>query len=153
MKLNEIIENNNLLNEMYESDELEIQDYEENRQAIIEILQNKAEQIIFKNNEVKSSIEQAKELAKLYSDKAKQLEKQQEQFNEYLMYCMNQMELEEIKTPIGKIKIKTTTRTEVDEESLPNEAFDFIRKRKSIKEIEALGITLNKIQNKTLEVK
>ena len=106
MNINEIVKTNELIEKMFNSDELTLDDYENNKQAIMEILKDKSEKIIFKNNEVNNAIELAKNLSKFYSEKAKQLEKQQEQFNEYLLFCMNQMKVDKMDTLIGKIQVK-----------------------------------------------
>jgi ribosome-binding ATPase YchF (GTP1/OBG family) len=153
MKLYDLQVMNTQLYDMLEKEEITQEDFEDNKQAIVELLQEKSESLIFINTEFETEINRLKEIEKLMADKRKSLENKQSKFKEFIMLNLEQLGIEEVKTPIGKIRIKTTVRTEVDEETLPNEAFDFIRKRKSIKEIEALGIKLNKIQNKTLEVK
>ena len=139
MNINEIVKTNELLEKMFNSDELDIKDYEDNKQAIMEILKDKSENIIFKTNEVNTAIEMAKNLAKFYTEKAKKLERQQDQFNEYLMFCMNQMKVDEIKTPIGKIQVKEYTKTTVDEKLLKSECYDVIYKVKTQKELKELG--------------
>ena len=139
MKINEIVKTNELLEKMFNSEELTLEDYEENKQAIMEMLKDKSEQIIFKNNEVNNAIELAKNLSKFYSEKAKQIEKQQEQFNEYLLFCMNQMQLNEVKTPIGKIQVKEYSKTIVDEKQLKSECYDVVYKIKTQKELKELG--------------
>ena len=139
MKINEIVKTNELIEKMFNSEELTLEDYEENKQAIMEMLKDKSEQIIFKNNEVNNAIELAKNLSKFYYEKAKQLEKQQEQFNEYLLFCMNQMQLNEVKTPIGKIQVKEYSKTIVDEKQLKSECYDVVYKVKTQKELKELG--------------
>ena len=139
MKINEIVKTNEILEKMFNSEELTLEDYEDNKQAIMQILKDKSEQIIFKNNEVNNAIELAKNLSKFYSEKAKQIEKQQEQFNEYLLFCMNQMQLNEVKTPIGKIQVKEYSKTIVDEKQLKSECYDVVYKIKTQKELKELG--------------
>ena len=167
MNINEIVKLNVEIENLYQNEELTVLDYEENKEMLTELIQNKAEQIIFKQNEVKTEIDKCKELAKYYTDKAKALENKQENVNKFIMHSMEQLGLEEIKTPIGKIKIKVTTATDkeqlekgLDENGmqLPNECFDYIvpepyYKRKDIKDIEKLGYNLKKTLNKKLEVK
>ena len=70
---------------------------------------------------------------------------------------MQEMQLKEVKTAIGTLKISKSTRTEVDESKLPQSCFDVVQtiKRKTIKEIEEMGITegLRKIDNYKLNLK
>ena len=76
---------------------------------------------------------------------------------EYVLHNMQEMQLKEVKTAIGTLKISKSTRTEVDESKLPQSCFDIVQtvKRKTIKEIEEMGITegLNKIDNYKLNLK
>ena len=76
---------------------------------------------------------------------------------EYVLHNMQEMQLKEVKTAIGTLKISKSTRTEVDESKLPQSCFDVVQtiKRKTIKEIEEMGITegLSKIDNYKLNLK
>ena len=167
MKINEIVSNNAEIEKLYQDGEFTLEEMQENKEMLLEVVKNKAEQIIFKANETNSDIEKCLAMAKYYTDKANALKKQQENVNGYILYSMEKLGLEEIKTPIGKIKIKESSVTDkeqlekgldVNGIKLPNECYDYIvpepyYKRKDIKIIEKLGIELKKINAKKLEIK
>jgi len=167
MKINEIVSTNYEIEKLYQDGELSIEEVQDNKEMLLEVIQNKAEQIIFKANEVNSDIEKCLAMAKFYTDKANSLKKQQENVNSYIAYSLEQLGLEEIKTPIGKIKVKESVTPDKEQLEkgldkngiqLPNECFDYIvpepfYKRKDIKVIEKLGIELKKNTTKKLEIK
>lgn len=167
MNLVEILKNDAEIEKMYENEEFNITEYQENKELINELIENKAQKIIFKQNEVNQDIQKFEELSKYYQEKANSLKKKQSNINNFLIWCIEKIGKEEIKTPIGKIKIKVTTSTDKEQLEkgldangieLPNECYDYIvpnpyYKRKDIKDIEKLGFTLKKTLNKKLEIK
>ena len=98
-------------------------------------------------------INRLKEVEKMLAEKRKLLENKQEKFKEFVLNTLDSLNLEEIKTAIGKIKITKSTSTIVDESKLGNNCFDYIPKRKTIKEIEALGYELEKQINRKVSIK
>ena len=77
----------------------------------------------------------------------------QEKFKEFVLNTLDSLNLEEIKTAIGKIKITKSTSTIVEESKLGTDCFDYIQKRKTIKEIESLGYKLEKQINRKVSFK
>ena len=53
MNINEIVKLNIEIENLYQNEELTVLDYEENKEMLTELIQNKAEQIIFKQNVMK----------------------------------------------------------------------------------------------------
>ena len=167
MKINEIVSNNAEIEKLYQSGEFTLEEMQENKEMLLEVVKNKAESIIFKANETNAEIEKCLLMAKYYTEKANALKKQQENVNGYILYSLEQLELKEIKTPIGKIKIKESSVTDKEQLDkgldkngiqLPNECFDYVvpepyYKRKDIKVIEKMGIELKKNVTKKLEIK
>ena len=74
-------------------------------------------------------------------------------FKEFVLNTLDSLGIEKVKTTIGEIKITKSTSTIVDESKLGNNCFDYIPKRKTIKEIEALGYELEKQINRKITIK
>ena len=153
MKLYELQVMNNQLLELLEKEEITQEDYEDNKQMLVELLQDKSESLIFVNMEFDSEINRLKEVEKMLAEKRKKLEAKQEKFKEFVLNTLDSLGIEKVKTTIGEIKITKSTSTIVDESKLGNNCFDYIPKRKTIKEIEALGYELEKQTNRKITIK
>ena len=153
MKIYELTTMNRQLLEMLEKEEITQEDFEENKQMLVELLQEKSESLIFVNMEFETEINRLKEVEKMLSEKRKKLEAKQDKFKEFILNTLDSLNLEEVKTEIGKIKITKSTSTVVDESKLGTDCFDYIQKRKTIKEIEALGYELDKQINRKVSFK
>jgi hypothetical protein len=68
---------------------------------------------------------------------------------------METIGVDEIETGIGKIKVKETFKTEVNEQLLKSDCFNVEFKRKSIADLQKLGYekALTKIVTKKIEIK
>ena len=139
MKLYELTGQNAQLKELLEKEEITQEDFEENKEMLLELIKEKAENIVLVNNDFDLEIAKLKEFEKMIADKRKALEKKQENFKNYIMFNMEQLELSEIKTTVGKIQIKDYSKTTVNEEVLGTECYDVIYKVKTQKELKELG--------------
>ena len=153
MKIYELTAMNRQLLELLEKEEITQEDFEENKQMLVELLEEKSESLIFVNMELETEINRLKEVEKMLAEKRKLLENKQEKFKEFVLNTLDSLNLEEIKTAIGKIKITKSTSTIVEESKLGTDCFDYIQKRKTIKEIESLGYKLEKQTNRKVSFK
>jgi len=106
---------------------------------LLELIQDKASDLILVNQSFESDIASVDNLIKLLQDKKKKLQAKQENFNNYVMFNMKQLELKEVKTSIGKIQVKEYTKTTVNEDLLGTDAYDIVYKVKTQKELKELG--------------
>ena len=139
MKFYELTKENIQLKEMLEKEELTQQDFEENNEMLLELVKEKAVDLILVNNSFESDVESIDNYIKLLQEKKKSIQTKQENFNSYIMYNMQQLGLDKIETSLGKIQIKDSTKTDVNEDLLGKECFDIIYKRKKQKELKDLG--------------
>ena len=153
MKIYELTTMNRQLLEMLEKEEITQEDFEENKQMLVELLEEKSESLIFVNMELETEINRLKEVEKMLAEKRKKIEINQEKFKEFVLNTLDSLGIEKVKTAVGEIKITKSTSTIVDESKLGNNCFDYIPKRKTIKEIEALGYELEKQTNRKVSFK
>ena len=153
MKIYELTAMNRQLLELLEKEEITQEDFEENKQMLVELLEEKSESLIFVNMELETEINRLKEVEKMLAEKRKKLEAKQEKFKEFVLNTLDSLRIEKVKTTIGEIKITKSTSTVVDESKLGNNCFDYIPKRKTIKEIESLGYKLEKQTNRKVSFK
>ena len=152
MKLYEITE---LQKELEKEEDAEIVS---TLQEMVKIeLENKAQNIVATIRNFETDIDAIDAEITRLQELKKRVVEGSNKLKEYVLYNMQEMQLKEVKTPIGTLKISKSTRTEVDETKLPQSCFDVVQtiKRKTIKEIEEMGITegLNKIDNYKLNLK
>ena len=153
MKIYELTTMNRQLLELLEKEEITQEDFEENKQMLVELLEEKSESLIFVNMELETEINRLKEVEKMLAEKRKKIEINQEKFKEFVLNTLDSLGIEKVKTAVGEIKITKSTSTIVDESKLGNNCFDYIPKRKTIKEIEALGYELEKQTNRKVSFK
>lgn len=103
--------------------------------------------------ELETEINRLKEVEKMLSEKRKKLEAKQDKFKEFVLNTLDSLGIEKVKTTIGEIKITKSTSTIVEESKLGTDCFDYIQKRKTIKEIESLGYKLEKQTNRKVSFK
>ena len=150
---------------LYEITELEkkmeIEEDEEIKNTLQEMvkmeLQEKAANIVkvIKNKE--SDIEAIDiEIKRLQAIK-KQQESKMQQFKEYVLYNMQEMNLDKVQTPLGNISIRKSTAIQIDESKLPESAFIIERKPKGKTELKEMGLTeeqgVEKITNYSLQIR
>ena len=120
-------------------------------------LENKAQNIVATIRNFDTDIDAIDAEITRLQELRKKVAKGSDKLKEYVLHNMQEMQLKEVKTAIGTLKISKSTRTEIDETKLPQICFDVVQtvKRKTIKEIEEMGITegISKIDNYKLNLK
>ncbi len=139
MKFYQLTKENMQLKEMLEKEEITELDYQENKEMLLELIKDKAIDLILVNKTFENDIEGIDNFIKILQDKKKALITKQENFNKYIQFNMEEMKLDKIDTPLGKISIKEYKKTTVNEELLGNDAYDYVRKMKTQKELKELG--------------
>ena len=139
MKFYELTKENMKLKEMLEKEEITELDFEENKEMLQELIKDKAVDLILVNKSFESDIESIDNYIKMLQEKKKSIVIKQTNFNEYIKFNMEQLELEKIDTPLGKISIKEYKKTTVNESLLSNECYDVVYKVKTQKELKELG--------------
>ena len=139
MKFYELTKENIQLKEMLEKEELTQQDFEENNEMLLELVKEKAVDLILVNNSFESDIESIDNYIKLLQSKKKSIVNKQTSFNEYIKFNMEQLGIDKIETSLGKIQIKEYSKTTVNEELLDTDCYDIIYKIKTQKELKELG--------------
>lgn len=139
MKFYELTKENMQLKEMLEKEEITELDYQENKEMLIELIKDKAIDLVLVNKTFENDIEGIDNFIKVLQDKKKALITKQENFNKYIQFNMEEMKLDKIDTSLGKISIKEYKKTTVNEELLGNDAYDYVRKMKTQKELKELG--------------
>ncbi len=139
MKFYELTKENMQLKEMLEKEEITELDYQENKEMLMELIKDKAIDLVLVNKTFENDIEGIDNFIKILQDKKKALITKQENFNKYIQFNMEEMKLDKIDTPLGKISIKEYKKTTVNEELLGNDAYDYVRKMKTQKELKELG--------------
>ena len=139
MKFYELTKENIQLKEMLEKEELTQQDFEENNEMLLELVKEKAVDLILVNNSFNSDIESIDNYIKLLQSKKKSIVNKQTSFNEYIKFNMEQLGIDKIETYLGKIQIKEYSKTTVNEELLGTDCYDIIYKVKTQKELKELG--------------
>ena len=124
---------------MLEKEEITELDYQENKEMLMELIKDKAIDLVLVNKTFENDIEGIDNFIKVLQDKKKALITKQENFNKYIQFNMEEMKLDKIDTPLGKISIKEYKKTTVNEELLGNDAYDYVRKMKTQKELKELG--------------
>ena len=92
--------------ELFNRDDLTEEEMKEQGNELAFMLQNKAESIVGYNFTLESNKNALKQEIDRLTALYKSIEKQQDKFNEYVKVNMEKLNLSEINTPIGKIKIK-----------------------------------------------
>ena len=139
MKFYQLTKENMQLKEMLEKEEITELDYQENKEMLMELIKDKAIDLVLVNKTFENDIEGIDNFIKILQDKKKALITKQENFNKYIQFNMEEMKLDKIDTPLGKISIKEYKKTTVNEELLGNDAYDYVRKMKTQKELKELG--------------
>ena len=139
MKFYELTKENMQLKEMLEKEEITELDYQENKEMLMELIKDKTIDLVLVNKTFENDIEGIDNFIKILQDKKKALITKQENFNKYIQFNMEEMKLDKIDTPLGKISIKEYKKTTVNEELLGNDAYDYVRKMKTQKELKELG--------------
>lgn len=139
MKFYELTKENMQLKEMLEKEEITELDYQENKEMLMELIKDKAIDLVLVNKTFENDIEGIDNFIKVLQDKKKALITKQENFNKYIQFNMEEMKLDKIDTSLGKISIKEYKKTTVNEELLGNDAYDYVRKMKTQKELKELG--------------
>ena len=139
MKFYQLTKENMQLKEMLEKEEITELDYQENKEMLMELIKDKAIDLVLVNKTFENDIEGIDNFIKVLQDKKKALITKQENFNKYIQFNMEEMKLDKIDTPLGKISIKEYKKTTVNEELLGNDAYDYVRKMKTQKELKELG--------------
>jgi len=139
MKFYQLAKENMQLKELLEKEEITALDFEENKEMLLELIENKAVDLILVNKSFESDIAALKDYKKLLDEKIKAIEKKQENFNKYIQFNMEQLNLNKIDTALGKIQIKEYKKTVVNEDLLGTECYDIIYKVKTQKELKDLG--------------
>lgn len=139
MKMYELTKENTKLIEMLEKEEITELDYQENKEMLIELINDKAIDLILVNKSFESDIESIDNYIKLLQEKKKQISTKKENFNKYIQFNMEELQLDKIDTPLGKIQIKEYSKTTVNEDLLGTDAYEYVRKVKTQKELKELG--------------
>ena len=139
MKFYQLTKENMQLKEMLEKEEITELDYQENKEMLMELIKDKTIDLVLVNKTFENDIEGIDNFIKVLQDKKKALITKQENFNKYIQFNMEEMKLDKIDTPLGKISIKEYKKTTVNEELLGNDAYDYVRKMKTQKELKELG--------------
>lgn len=92
--------------ELFNKDDLSEEEKLEQGNELALMLRNKAESIVGYNFTLESNKNVLKQEINRLTELYKSTEKQQDKFNEYVKIIMEKLNLSEINTPIGKIKIK-----------------------------------------------
>ena len=92
--------------ELFNRDDLTEDEMKEQGNELAFMLQNKAESIVGYNFTLESNKNALKQEIDRLTALYKAVEKQQDKYNEYVKINMEKLNLNEINTPIGKIKIK-----------------------------------------------
>ena len=139
MKFYELTKENMQLKNMLEQEEINEQDYQENKEMLMELIKDKAVDLVLVNKSFDSDIESIDNYIKMLQDKKKSIAAKKENFNNYVMFNMQELGLEKIDTPLGKIQIKEYKKTTVNEEKLGTDCYDIVYKVKTQKELKELG--------------
>jgi len=170
MKLYELGKLNIELKNMFENDEITQEDFEENKEMLLEMIRDKAESLVFVSNEFDSETKKIDDYIKVLQEKKNTILKNKEKFDNFVIENMENLGMKEIKTTVGKIKVKISTTTDkknleagLDAEGnlIPQSCYDYIvpelpepfYKRKDFKDIEKMEVKLLKVIKKSLEIK
>lgn len=110
--------------ELFNRDDLTEEEFNEQGNELALMLQNKAESLVGYNYTLESNKNVVKQEIERLTNIYKAIEKQQEKFGKYVKDNMEKLNLPEINTPIGKIKIKKNpVSVEITDESLIAEKY------------------------------
>ena len=110
--------------ELFNRDDLTEEEFNEQGNELALMLQNKAESLVGYNYTLESNKNVVKQEIERLTNIYKAIEKQQEKFGKYVKDNMEKLNLPEINTPIGKIKIKKNPiSVEITDESLIDEKY------------------------------
>lgn len=110
--------------ELFNRDDLTEEEFVEQGNELALMLQNKAESLVGYNYTLESNKNVVKQEIERLTNIYKAIEKQQEKFGKYVKDNMEKLNLPEINTPIGKIKIKKNpVSVEITDESLIDEKY------------------------------
>lgn len=110
--------------ELFNRDDLTEEEFNEQGNELALMLQNKAESLVGYNYTLESNKNVVKQEIERLTNIYKAIEKQQEKFGKYVKDNMEKLNLSEINTPIGKIKIKKNpVSVEITDESLIDEKY------------------------------
>lgn len=110
--------------ELFNRDDLTEEEFNEQGNELAIMLQNKAESLVGYNYTLESNKNVVKQEIERLTNIYKAIEKQQEKFGKYVKDNMEKLNLPEINTPIGKIKIKKNPiSVEITDESLIDEKY------------------------------
>lgn len=110
--------------ELFNRDDLTEEEFNEQGNELAIMLQNKAESLVGYNYTLESNKNVVKQEIERLTNIYKAIEKQQEKFGKYVKDNMEKLNLPEINTPIGKIKIKKNpVSVEITDESLIDEKY------------------------------
>lgn len=110
--------------ELFSRDDLTEEEVQEQGNELALMLQNKAEAIVGYNFTLESNKNVLKQEIDRLTALYKSIEKQQDKFNEYVKANMTKLNLPEINTPIGKIKIKKNpVSVDIYDESLIDDKY------------------------------
>lgn len=110
--------------ELFNRDDLTEEEFNEQGNELALMLQNKAESLVGYNYTLESNKNVLKQEIERLTNIYKAIEKQQEKFGKYVKDNMEKLNLPEINTPIGKIKIKKNpVSVEITDESLIDEKY------------------------------
>lgn len=110
--------------ELFNRDDLTEEEFNEQGNELALMLQNKAESLVGYNYTLESNKNVVKQEIERLTNIYKAIEKQQEKFGKYVKDNMEKLNLPEINTPIGKIKIKKNpVSVEITDESLIDEKY------------------------------
>lgn len=170
MKLYEMTVLKNELKEMLEKEEITQEDFEQNQEMLIEVIKEKAESLIFISNDFDSEIKKIDDFIVNLQQKKDLILKNKQKFDNFVIENMEKLEMKEIKTTFGKVKVKVSNTTDKKQlelgldakgNKIPENCYDYIVptapkpffKRKDVKDIEKLGVELKKVIVKTIEIK
>ena len=110
--------------ELFNRDDLTEEEFNEQGNELAIMLQNKAESLVGYNYTLESNKNVVKQEIERLTNIYKAIEKQQEKFGKYVKDNMEKLNLSEINTPIGKIKIKKNpVSVEITDENLIDEKY------------------------------
>ncbi len=141
-------------------EEINKEDYDRMEIEISKMLKEKSSNIIKYTQNLEGDMSEIdKEIKRLKELKSKK-KNSLDFLKKYIVSNMSRLGMRRLDTPLGTLSIRKSTKTVIDENKLPEKCFDFIQKRKTIKELEEIAKDdekvakcITKVDNENLQIK
>ncbi len=159
MNINEVIQINNQISLLIENEELDDETIRDTFEMIKIEVENNGNNLVAFYKDLDADIAKNKEVAKMYGEYARKLEKKKENIKKTLTYFMHATNTREIKTDYAKISFRKSKSVEIDDETLLGDEYFVMKKEASKSKItEALkaGVDVQGarlIENRNLQIK